>query len=61
MAIPIIDFLIRLQAIGVWVSRERWCLVFRLGGGEIKRRIVMLVGFKIIMEVLEHSDLGLSI
>jgi hypothetical protein len=58
VAITIVDFLIRLQVIRVWVRWERRRLILRLDGGEIHRRIVVLIGFKIFMEVFEHSDLG---
>jgi hypothetical protein len=61
MAITIVDFLIWLQVIGVWVRGERRRLILRLDGGKIHGRIVVLIGFKIFMEVLEHSELGVLV
>jgi hypothetical protein len=58
MAIPIVDFLIWLKITSIWVSGKVRRLVFRLGSGKVKRRIVVLVGFNVFMKVLEHSDLG---
>jgi hypothetical protein len=58
MAVAIVDPLICSQILGVWVSGERRRFVMWLGRCKLQRGVAVLVGFEILIEGTEHSELG---
>jgi hypothetical protein len=61
MAVAIVNPLICRQILGVRVGGERRCFVVWLGRSKLKRRVVVLAGFEILVEGIEHSELGVLV
>jgi hypothetical protein len=50
VAVAIVDSLIYSEIVGIWVNGKRRWLINRLDAGELKRRVVVLVGLEIVIE-----------
>jgi hypothetical protein len=61
MTVAIVDPLICRQILGVRVSGERRRFVVWFGCCKLKRGVVMLVGFEVLIEGIEHSELGVLV